>query len=1290
MHQSLLIDDSDSQQPTSSGDNNTDSRNNNPSLDPPSHDPNFEDADEDDEENYQSLNAKSKTQQEQQGYGSAASRPTADNAPGSAVHSHARSQKKRQFQVNPTLFSSSTPSSSGGAKRRFKSNEVHTTRYSFISFVPKSLLIQFKRVANLYFLLIAILQVATPFSPTGRFSTIMPLTVVIIFSMLKDGFEDWKRRRGDWEVNHKKTEYYNYQANRWEKKMWRQVRVGDVLRVRDKEKFPCDLILLSSSDHLGLCYIETSQLDGETNYKIRRAHHETLRFHDEIELNSFACEVSCDPPNKDLYKFNGSMELMNVEFIGGSPGEAQRYDSINSEEDTMPQHGSTTKRISLSPTQILLRGSSLRNTKWAIGIAAYTGHESKLMKNQNRAPHKASQLEKKTNRFIFFILALLVTLVSVSTIGRLVEVTQYASSVWYMPMYKDRTYGFLSVVQEIFEGFVTFLILFNNLVPISLYVSMEVAKFVQGHFMSSDVKMYYEDEDIPCNVRNSSLNEELGQVDYIFSDKTGTLTQNKMEFLKFAVSGIPYGTGFTEIEQSNARRKGLTLVNDRPASWDPKSDFRFYDERISNANWAHQTNAKQLEDFFVLLAVCHTVIPETDRRTGKVVYNASSPDEAALVKAAAKLGVEFISRTPTELSISVLGEKRIMKLLNTLEFTSKRKRSSIIVRDQSGSLILYTKGADNVLYPLLNASSKRDADVTDDLLNIFADAGLRTLVCAKAQLDEAEYKSWNQRFEEASNLIFGREKRLEELSDEIERNLDLVGVTAIEDELQHGVPDTISELAKANIKLWVLTGDKKNTAINIGFACDLLNNDMGIIDLRGRNERDLNATLEKNMRVASYAQESKECLALVVEGSTLTTILDNRQLRSQFLALACECRSVICCRVSPSQKADIVKLVKNGKRKVTLAIGDGANDVPMIQAAHIGVGIAGEEGLQAANSADVSIGRFRFLKRLLLVHGRWSYRRVAKLVLYSFYKNIVLYLTQLWFVFFNWWSGTSIHDKWTVSTYNILFTSLPIMALAIFDRDVPDQIAETFPELYHQGHKDAFFSAPIFIGWLFNSLWHSAVCFIVPVYANYYGVFTFGAMQGQTLDMLSTGVMIYSAVLLTVTFKCVLETSSFTVIHFIGFVLSILIWFAFVFAYGWSWFLFKSYWFIFDELQEFAGEYRVLLTLNFWLTIVVTAAIANSRDFVWKCWKRIAYRKLYYEVQQHAKLKPRQEIMKYYPLEDSVPSLQKQLRIEYREMKKLFSDITGLKRYRGFAFSQSPNQAELVHDQAEGASDDDV
>ena len=528
--------------------------------------------------------------------------------------------------------------------------------------------------------------------------------------------------------------------------------------------------------------------------------------------------------------------------------------------------------------------------------------------------------------------------------------------------------------------------------------------------------------------------------------------------MKCSIAGEIYGSGITEIAKAAAKREGKILEDNRPLGAKNNPNFQFYDERLMDGAWKNSPKKDEILDFLILLAVCHTVIPERSGKNGEIVYQASSPDEAALVKAAKYLGVEFIARSPNDVTFTILGEEQLYQILDIIEFSSDRKRQSVIVRNTEGQLLILTKGADSVIYPLL-APNQEYMDVTLKHLDQFGEEGLRTLCCAKAYLDEEEYAQWHRDYEEAKTSLEDRTRKVEEVAARIEKNLLLVGSTGIEDKLQEGVGDTIYELRKAGISIWVLTGDKLETAINIGFACDLLNSGMTLLVVEGHTNDVIKDFLEKSINTANTNNISHDALGLVVDGERLIHILEDPILKNLFLLLSIKCKSVICCRVSPKQKSDVVLLIKQNVSGNTLAIGDGANDVAMIQSAHVGIGISGVEGLQAVNASDYAIGQFRFLKRLLLVHGRWSYRRVSKLVLYCFYKNTVFFLTQLWFIFFNGFSGTTLHDKWTIALYNLVFSGIPIITLAVIDRDVPASAAEKFPELYFQGQKNRFVSS---------------------------------------------------------------------------------------------------------------------------------------------------------------------------------------------------------------------------------------
>lgn len=516
-----------------------------------------------------------------------------------------------------------------------------------------------------------------------------------------------------------------------------------------------------------------------------------------------------------------------------------------------------------------------------------------------------------------------------------------------------------------------------------MFVTVEIVKYYHAFLINSDLDIYYEPTDTPAVCRTSSLVEELGQIEYIFSDKTGTLTCNVMEFRQCSITGICYADEIPEDKRATIQ-DGVEVG---------LHDFNRLQENLKN----HHTS-ETIDEFLTLLSICHTVIPEQKGdKPNEIKYQAASPDEGALVEGAVKLGYQFMARRPRAVTISVHGEERTYELLNVCEFNSTRKRMSTIFRCPDGKIKLYCKGADTVILERL-APNNPMVDTTLQHLEDYATEGLRTLCLAMREIPESEYKQWSAIFEKAATTINNRGDELDKAAELIEKDMYLLGATAIEDRLQDGVPDTIHTLQTAGIKIWVLTGDRQETAINIGMSCKLISEDMTLVII---NEETMQATRESLNNKLLALQNQKdgntdvETLALVIDGRSLTFALE-KELEKTFLELAVICKAVICCRVSPLQKALVVKLVKRHTSALLLAIGDGANDVSMIQAAHVGVGISGMEGLQAARSADVSIGQFRYLRKLLLVHGAWSYQRISKVILYSFYKNITLYMTQFW------------------------------------------------------------------------------------------------------------------------------------------------------------------------------------------------------------------------------------------------------------------------------------------------------
>ncbi|XP_047575151.1 phospholipid-transporting ATPase IA isoform X1 [Lutra lutra] len=1039
---------------------------------------------------------------------------------------------------------------------KFCNNHVSTAKYNIITFLPRFLYSQFRRAANSFFLFIALLQQIPDVSPTGRYTTLVPLLFILAVAAIKEIIEDIKRHKADNAVNKKQTQVLRNGA--WEIVHWEKVNVGDIVIIKGKEFIPADTVLLSSSEPQAMCYIETSNLDGETNLKIRQGLPATSDIKDIDSLMRLSGRIECESPNRHLYDFVGNLRLEG--------------------HSTVP----------LGADQILLRGAQLRNTQWVHGIVVYTGHDTKLMQNSTSPPLKLSNVERITNVQILILFCILIAMSLICSVGSAIWNRRHSGKDWYLNL----NYG---GANNFGLNFLTFIILFNNLIPISLLVTLEVVKFTQAYFINWDLDMHYEPTDTAAMARTSNLNEELGQVKYIFSDKTGTLTCNVMQFKKCTIAGVAYGH--------------VPEPEDYGCSPDEWQSSQFGDEKtfsdtslLENLQNNHPT-APIICEFLTMMAVCHTAVPE--REGDKIIYQAASPDEGALVRAAKQLNFVFTGRTPDSVIIDSLGQEERYELLNVLEFTSARKRMSVIVRTPSGKLRLYCKGADTVIYDRLAETSKYK-EITLKHLEQFATEGLRTLCFAVAEISESDFEEWRTVYQRASTSVQNRLLKLEESYELIEKNLQLLGATAIEDKLQDQVPETIETLMKADIKIWILTGDKQETAINIGHSCKLLKKNMGMIVI---NEGSLDATretLSRHCTTLGDALRKENDFALIIDGKTLKYAL-TFGVRQYFLDLALSCKAVICCRVSPLQKSEVVEMVKKQVKVITLAIGDGANDVSMIQTAHVGVGISGNEGLQAANSSDYSIAQFKYLKNLLMVHGAWNYNRVSKCILYCFYKNIVLYIIEIWFAFVNGFSGQILFERWCIGLYNVMFTAMPPLTLGIFERSCRKENMLKYPELYKTSQNALDFNTKVFWVHCLNGLFHSVILFWFPLKALQYGN-VFG--NGKTSDYLLLGNFVYTFVVITVCLKAGLETSYWTWFSHIAIWGSIALWVVF---FG----IYSSLWPAVPMAPDMSGEAAMLFSSGvFWMGLLFIPVVSLLLDVVYKVIRRTAFKTLVDEVQE--------------------------------------------------------------------------
>ena len=932
-------------------------------------------------------------------------------------------------------------------KLLFPNNIIQTTKYSILTFLPKNLFEQFSRIANFYFLIIVSL-LQFKWAPIAAAAAIMPLTIVIGISAIREAIEDYLRHKSDEKINSTLSrklingEFIDCQ--------WNELFVGDIIKVNQNEQIPADIVLLSTNNPNGVSFIETSNLDGESNLKVRQSLKITSNLINNSDLESFNGFINCDLPNNFLYSFKGNIEINDLKY-------------------------------SLDNKQLLLRGCTLKNTQFAIGVIVYTGHDTKIMKNSLSARSKRSYLEKGLNKKLISVFLFIISLSIFSAIkGLSIENNFINNNEWWY-FYRNEN-NKRDSTSAFFILLASNIIIINAMIPVSLYVTLEVVRVFQAGFIAWDSKMYDIETQQGCVPRTTNISDDLGQISYIFSDKTGTITQNVMEFQQCSIGG-----------------------------------------NIFDLNNLKNNINEEIDHFLFLLSSCHSVIPEINSKEKfGITFQASSPDEGALVLAAAECGYLFKFRDQNSIIISKNGIDINIPILANLEFSSDRKRSSVIIKNPiSNDIILYCKGADDTIYSRLNNNSP-NKEITSEHLQEFSDKGLRTLCCSYKILDPDYFSNWINRLNEVNCLIEGREIEFNNLSNEIEQDLILLGATAIEDKLQEDVQDTIESLLKANIKLWVITGDKKETAINIGFSCSIISSNMNLIIIDSKDENEI-----KNILYNSLNNDYKQELGLIVTGDSLIYLLDDKYSQDFFI-LSEKCKSVICCRVIPLQKALIVETISNKSKKHTLSIGDGANDVGMILRAHVGIGISGKEGRQAVLASDYSFSKFKYLKRLLLVHGRLNLYRNIELIFYSFYKNVCFTLNQFVYGFFCGFSAITMYDALLYTTFNVFFTSAPPVLYAAFDQDVSLDSMEKNPELYTLDNEKNWKQSYLRF-WLnlFLGMFHALIAFFIP----YFGIKPFSYSNGKIISMSEFGALVYLNVVLLVNIRIAFLCKNWTWFH---------------------------------------------------------------------------------------------------------------------------------------------------------------
>jgi len=880
---------------------------------------------------------------------------------------------------------------------RFAPNLFITSKYTILTFFPKNMSEQFRRVANSYFLFITAIQFVPGVSPFPIIITLGPLLLLLGIVALKEAFEDFYRHLADMKVNSAPVERITAEGP-VEVAKSKVIRVGEIVAVNRDEVCAADIVVLATEHESSLFWVDTAALDGETRLKPRRS----------VNLNEFIPEVgeneqpsrdqlsklraiiSSDPPNPFLEVFSG------------------RMDSVDPESNSAVQ---------LSRENLMLRGAVLRNCRRVWGCVVGAGKTTKLSLNQKLPAFKRSRLEKQLNAALGIVFLVQAILSGVFAGLQVTNAMDFKELGWDIGMAWGLSY-------------LTWFILMSFMVPMTLYVVLEFGKLFGGLYLFWDKEMRSRDGlKRPAKPNTTSLMEELGSIEFILSDKTGTLTENEMKFshcgtMKGLYTFSPASRSLQKLTRAN--RPGPTALGPGRAS----------------------SSDRDLNTLMLIMAGCNEL--EIEIEDDEVLYSGESPDEIALADTAKVFGTELKDRTKKTMTINTTQ----YKIHALLPFSSARKRMAIAVSEPSkpGKAQIWYKGADNVMFELFD----QDVGELDDKVLQLSQLGLRTLVMGSAEIDMDSnlWAKFMEMYDDAQIALEDREEKIQAVFELLEGHLQPLGCTGVEDKLSEGVENALQSLITAKIQVAVLTGDKTETAISICRMCGLFKPGTLFHELTEPDEEFVRSffkcILPKSGTIVDIDvdMEAQSEEALILSGECLRICLKERDLEESLVELLLRCYTTVCTRMTPKQKAVVTSLVRKHFGKVVLAIGDGANDVSMLREAEVGVGVYGKEGSQAVNAADFCIHRFADLKRLLFVHGATSRHRIVIAARASLFVNMAFNSPQVLFGFASSFSGQSIELANILLVINILITSPFLACIILFDRQLLPEDLENNPEFY--------------------------------------------------------------------------------------------------------------------------------------------------------------------------------------------------------------------------------------------------
>ncbi|OII71810.1 uncharacterized protein cubi_00618 [Cryptosporidium ubiquitum] len=1246
---------------------------------------------------------------------------------------------------------------------KFVPNIVCNQKYSLITFVPKVLFDQFSNFFNFFYLVVALFQFVPELRTGPLFTYIAPLLLVLSITIGKEAIDDIKRYKRDKEFNNKK--YRKINKNGIQEIRSSDIKVGDLIEINTNDRVPADILFLRTNDPTGTVFVRTDQLDGETDWKVKRALGITQHLETLDEIFNLDMTANIEGPKKDIYVFNGTIQYYEQNFSSSFASDDNNA-ILNPEITTGYLKTQDSEKITAEPRtntriQPIVESLMLDHTIWAnsvltcgkiYGLVIYTGIESRSLMNTctKSLRTKVGLLDNQVNTLskILFVLLFITSFVLVFCKG--------FDALWYI-------------------SFARFMLLLSSIIPISLRVNLEMAKIVFSSQINNDKNMK------KVTVR-SSIPEELGRVDYLLTDKTGTLTQNYMIVQTLQIGhAVFHPENFCEIiDALQYVHKGRVNI---------EREERILIDVMNNNSilpiissdpviWNNSLNILHLQNFMLAIALCHNIFPRSsvdaqfsngsknnstedilgnggigsdecmvDLNQKHIVYQSSSPDEIALINFAATLGLRLVSRSSDNMDLdlekSYIGSHQTDKLGNSLfihgknvqnsavrlsfrilacfPFCSSSKRMGILL-EFKGRYVYFCKGAESVMIELLR--QKGSGWLMEECTNL-ARLGLRTLVFSYKVISKEEYETFNNVYSYPCTSLLQRDKNLKISRKILENNMELLGLTGVEDKLQIDVPLTLEAFRYAGIKIWLLTGDKLETALCIAISAGLKPKYLNFYILESKcSKPNVNIT-EKLLQAEDlkyqlqrYINESANSHVLVVEGSTLNLCI--KYFPFLLIHAASLSPAVVWCRCSPSQKKDLVLLLKeyhlkylklcetkkfvslddldslndkvpisgkniseseenrlnckagdsvnfasetsnyydrhsksnlnifsfdelssksfgvnnfsqitesegnidewasesgpinkyNKKNTLSLvqneskkiynlanvsgnartcricAVGDGGNDVGMIQAADIGIGIVGKEGQQAANAADISIHEFADLRPLFLWHGRHAYQNSAKLAHFVIHRGLIIAFMQCVFSALFYFIPVALFQGWLAVGYATYYTMAPVFSL-VFDVDVNRSTALLYPELYRHLKAGRVMSTKTFFCWVWKSLYQGTVIML-------------GAFVLFRDNILMNLVAItFTSLILSEILNVVTEINHWNEVIISSCVISILIYFA-------SFFLLESHF-----------DLQFIFTFTFWGKICVLTSISWGPILLYKLIKKTIHPPRYYKLMQN-------------------------------------------------------------------------